>query len=81
MVLYSVCVPGWLNTLVTSEQHDLRFSETSNVSVVSQKRLRVSRYKFVARYKVSKVVYLGDIEGHVTRENVLRDMPPSSARP
>ncbi len=39
-------------------------AETRNVSVVSQKNLRVSlAANFVARYKVSEVAKLGDSEG------------------
>ncbi len=36
---------------------------------------------FVARYQVSKVAKLGDIDGHVTGKNVARGASPSLARP
>ncbi len=44
--LYSAYLWGWLNMRKTSEQHVPRVAETRNVSVVSQKHLRVPPYKF-----------------------------------
>ncbi len=50
-------------TLRASEQRVLSVAETRNFSVVSQKHLRVSRYKCCrALHKVSEVATLGDIE-------------------
>ncbi len=39
----------------------LHVAETRNASVVSQKHLHVSCYKCVARYKVSEVAKLSDL--------------------
>ncbi len=44
--LYSTCLPGWLNMRLTSKQNVPRVTETRKVSVVSQKNVRISPYKF-----------------------------------
>ncbi len=75
VTLYSACLSGWLNIRVTSEQHVPQVPETRNVSIVSQ-NVCVSRSNFVARYKVSEVAKLGDIEGTC---HVALEMSPSLA--
>ncbi len=56
-IQYLSCLPGLLNIRVTSEQHVPRVAETRNVSVVSQKHLRVSSYKFCRAAKFPGWLY------------------------
>ncbi len=65
--VYSVCLPGWLNMRVTSEQHVPRIicmSRRQELLLLSPRNICVSlAINFVVRYKVSEVAKRRDTEG------------------
>ncbi len=81
VTLYSACLLGWLNMRMTSEQHassHLHVVDTRNVSVVSQKHLCVSCYKFCLALQSFRGGWTGSHGGDIS---VTCDMSHSLAGP